>query len=128
MEENYGYSKRVSLRRGQRRSEDKLGEMEKGLSIKKEGWSWVKDVRAANLSLLSKWGWRLLHNDRPLLKEVLFAKYGDHIGSLMDLGSVRCPTYSLKWWKDIASLEEPAGTNWFIWEIVRKVGNGTSFG
>jgi hypothetical protein len=36
----------------------------------------VKDVRLFNLSLLTKWKWRLLHDDISLWKRVLMDKYG----------------------------------------------------
>jgi hypothetical protein len=49
---------------------------------KSQGGLGVCDVRLVNLSLLSKWWWWLLQPGFPLWKEVLIAKYGNHIDEL----------------------------------------------
>jgi hypothetical protein len=36
----------------------------------------VKDLKVFNLSLLAKWRWRLLADDKPQWRLVLEAKYG----------------------------------------------------
>ncbi|MCI35538.1 ribonuclease H protein, partial [Trifolium medium] len=46
---------------------------------KKKGGLGVRDIRLVNISLLSKWHWRLLLPGRPLWKDVLVAKYGEQI-------------------------------------------------
>jgi hypothetical protein len=43
---------------------------------KKNGGLGVCDVRAVNISLLSKWRWRLLDNKQEVWKEVIKSKYG----------------------------------------------------
>ncbi|MCI29143.1 ribonuclease H protein, partial [Trifolium medium] len=45
---------------------------------KDQGGLGVRDVRLVNLSLLTKWRWRLLQPGLPIWK-VLVAKYGNHI-------------------------------------------------
>ncbi|MCI10071.1 RNA-directed DNA polymerase (Reverse transcriptase), partial [Trifolium medium] len=46
---------------------------------KNKGGLGVQDIRLVNISLLSKWRWRLLLPGRPLWKDVLVAKYGEQI-------------------------------------------------
>jgi hypothetical protein len=91
---------------------------------KKKGGLGVRDVRIVNLSLLSKWRWRLIQPGRPLWKEVLIARYGSHILHQVDWSGVGTPSASL-WWKNIISLEKAVpGKNWLVDAVVRKVGNG----
>jgi hypothetical protein len=46
---------------------------------KREGGLGVRDVRVVNLSLLTKWRWKLLQNEPALWKDVLVAKYGTRL-------------------------------------------------
>jgi hypothetical protein len=87
----------------------------------------VRDARIVNFSLLAKWRWRLLQPGLPLWKEVLIAKYGNHIAHHEDLSNRSIPASSSSWWKDICSLDNVVATkNWLAESLVRKVGNGAS--
>jgi hypothetical protein len=90
----------------------------------------VRDVRLVNISLLAKWRWRLFLPERSLWKDVLVAKYGDHILHEVDWSSARLPPSASSWWKNLISLEKVVpDKNWVAGSLVRKVGNGytTSF-
>jgi hypothetical protein len=92
---------------------------------KKEGGLGVRDVRIVNLSLLSKWRWRLLQPGRPLWKEILIARYGNHITHYVDWSNFGTPSSASNWWKNIISIEKAVpGKNWFVDSVTRKVGNG----
>jgi hypothetical protein len=93
---------------------------------KRKGGLGVRDIRAVNLSLLTKWRWRLLHvEERSLWKEVLVAKYGDHIQRMVDWSGVSRPYFSSPWWNDICDIENcVVSKNWLGESISRKVGNG----
>jgi hypothetical protein len=63
----------------------------------------------------------------PLWKEVLIAKYGNHIAHHEDWSNRSIPASSSSWWKDICSLDNVVATkNWLAESLVRKVGNGAS--
>ena len=86
----------------------------------------VKDLRVMNISLLAKWQWRLLDGDMALWKDVLNAKYGLNVGSLLVgglSGNLRLASY---WWKEILKLGDFGELNWFNSEVGRRVGNGLS--
>jgi hypothetical protein len=94
---------------------------------KSKGGLGVRDVRLVNLSLLFKWRWRLLQPGRTLWKDVLVAKYGNHITCEVDWSRSRIPKWSSNWWKNIIALEKVVpGKNWFSESVSRKVGNGLS--
>jgi hypothetical protein len=60
---------------------------------KNNGGLGVRDIKAVNLSLLMKW--RLLQmDDRAIWKEVLVAKYGDHILFDVELSNGSPPYFS----------------------------------
>jgi hypothetical protein len=84
----------------------------------------VRDIKAVNLSLLMKW--RLLQrDDRAIWKEVLVAKYGDHILFDVELSNGPPPYFSSLWWKDICALENSVGSRrWLEEVVVRRIGNG----
>jgi hypothetical protein len=94
---------------------------------KSQGGLGVRDVRLVNLSLLAKWRWRLLQPGMPLWKEILVAKYGNHIVDHVVWSNRRIPGSSSSWWKEICTLEGVVPLkNWLGDSIVRKVGNGGS--
>jgi hypothetical protein len=65
---------------------------------KNKGGLGVRDIRAVNLSLLMKWRWRLLNlEENSLWKEVLVAKYGEHISSKVAWSGVSRPYFSSSW-------------------------------
>jgi hypothetical protein len=39
----------------------------------------VRDIRAVNISLLTKWRWRLLFEDHSIWKQVIRCKYGEDV-------------------------------------------------
>jgi hypothetical protein len=53
---------------------------------KKKGGLGVRDVRVVNISLLSKWRWRLLDDKYAVWKEVIKSKYGVNAVGRMELG------------------------------------------
>jgi hypothetical protein len=80
-----------------------------------------------NISLLSKWRWRLLQPEMPLWKEVIVAEYGNHCVRFVDWSNSRIPVSSSNWWKDVCALERAVNSkNWLVDSLVRKVGNGSS--
>jgi hypothetical protein len=64
---------------------------------KKKGGLGVRDIRAVNISLLSKWRWKLLDNSQAVWKEVLVSKYGPNVLGSVDLGDDVKPWYSSLW-------------------------------
>jgi hypothetical protein len=93
---------------------------------KKKGGLGVGDLDLVNISLLSKWRWRLLNrNEVALWKEVLVAKYGSIILNNVPLSSEAFPCFESLWWKDICRLEGWVdSTNWLEEGMVRRLGNG----
>jgi hypothetical protein len=98
------------------------------LPINKGGLG-VKDIRVVNISLLSKWRWRLLDNTNAVWKDVLKSKYGEDVVARVELGENCKPWFASLWWRDIFSIGYNLDTHWFAANIVKKVGNGvnTSF-
>jgi hypothetical protein len=96
---------------------------------KKKGGLGVRDIRAVNISLLTKWRWKLLDKSQAVWKEVLVSKYGANVVGRVDLGDDVKPWYSSLWWKDVCSIGSNLGINWFSQNVSKKVGNGaqTSF-
>jgi hypothetical protein len=89
----------------------------------------VRDIRAVNISLLTKWRWRLLNNDNSLWKEVIRGKYGDGALGKVVMGDDCKPWYSSSWWRDICSIGINQDQDWFSQHVVKLMGNGeqTSF-
>jgi hypothetical protein len=84
----------------------------------------VRDVRAVNISLLAKWRWRLLEDDKAMWKEVLKGKYGDSVTGSVIIGDNCKPWFSSVWWKDICSIGVNLGSNWFAQGVNKCIGNG----
>jgi hypothetical protein len=82
-----------------------------------------------NISLLSKWRWKLLDENYAVLKEVIKSKYGVNVVGRVELGKEHKPWYSSLWWRDICSIGLNLQTNWFACNVFKKLGNGvnTSF-
>lgn len=64
----------------------------------------MKDIRVMNISLLSKWRWRLIDGEKALWKSVLVKKYGGAVESLMEGNNMVWPTHVSLWWKDVVNL------------------------
>jgi hypothetical protein len=77
----------------------------------------IRDFKIVNLSLLAKWGWRLLQGGfgRRCCKRNI------RIGEVMSGGNDNWPHYASRWWKYIVTIEKGHGTNWFNAEVARKV-------
>lgn len=90
------------------------------LSTEEGGGLGVKHNGRFNLSLLSKWKWRILNDNNYVWYEFLRFKYKD-IKTLMLEEPVFnvCSKVSL-WWKDLCSVgkaEEENQDNWFVSSI-----------
>ncbi|GAU21917.1 hypothetical protein TSUD_34140 [Trifolium subterraneum] len=60
-------------------------------------------------------------------KEVLVAKYGNHILNQLDWSAVRIPSFASQWWKNLWALDKVVDSkNWLYESIDRILGNGTS--
>jgi hypothetical protein len=94
---------------------------------RKNGGLGVRDIRLVNLSLLAKWRWRLLTPGRALWKDILVAKYENHIVSNVDWSNFTTPTLASIWWKNIVALNNSEFmSNWFVDAVKCNVGNGLS--
>jgi hypothetical protein len=93
---------------------------------KNNGGLGVRDVRVVNISLLTKWRWRLLHEDNAVWKEVVKSKYGSGVVGSTVLGDENRPWFASLWWKDICSIGSNFSQNWFSQGVVRKLGNGVN--
>jgi hypothetical protein len=71
---------------------------------KSKGGLGVRDIRVVNISLLTKWRWKLLQNDNALWKEVLVSKYGEGVMGRAVLGDDTKPWFASLWWRDICSI------------------------
>jgi hypothetical protein len=90
-----------------------------------EGGLGVKDVRVMNLSLLAKWRWRILQNERSLWREVIADRYGDQIAVRANWTDIHFPSNSSTWWKDLRGIESNTiSLNWVSEVLKRKIGNG----
>jgi hypothetical protein len=96
---------------------------------KKKGGLGVRDVRVVNISLLTKWRWRLLVDDNMVWKEVLKSKYGGGVIGRTVLGEECQPWFASLWWRDICSIGSNLDHNWFSHGVLKKLGDGrfTSF-
>jgi hypothetical protein len=86
----------------------------------------VRDVKAVNLSLLTKWRWRLLNSgDRGLWKEVLVAKYGSQIVHNENLSIRPYSSCASIWWRDLCNLDYCVDSkNWISEVFKRSLVNG----
>jgi hypothetical protein len=88
----------------------------------------VKDLRFFNLSLLAKWRWRLLAEDKPQWKLVLEAKYGNVERLLLSRDKMKKASL---WWRDLVGLGVTRGAsgNWWEDSLIFRIGDGggTSF-
>jgi hypothetical protein len=94
---------------------------------KKEGGLGVRDLRLVNISLLSKWKWKLLDRENELWKDVVVAKYGRDVLGKKNLGEIDITRMGSTWWRDLCLIDKDSG--WFTNAINKRVGvgNSTSF-
>jgi hypothetical protein len=90
---------------------------------KKKSGLGVRDVRVVNISLLTKWRWRLLSDDHAVWKEVIKSKYGVGVVDQPVLGEEHKPWFASLWWKDLCSIGTNLSHNWFSQGVVKKLGN-----
>jgi hypothetical protein len=82
----------------------------------------IRDLRLVNISLLTKWRWKLLLPNEEVWKEVIKAKYeGEVIGNVQP-GNALVPRLASKWWVDICNIDKDS--DWFTRAAMKKVGNG----
>ncbi|KAK2414852.1 hypothetical protein QL285_037392 [Trifolium repens] len=94
---------------------------------KREGGLGVRDVRVVNLSLLTKWRWKLLQNEPALWKDVLVAKYGTRLLHFVNFNGIPGGRITSCWWKDICAIEDCVQSKkWFAEASKRRVNNGVS--
>jgi hypothetical protein len=95
--------------------------------LKKEGGLGVRDLRLVNISLLSKWKWKLLSRENELWKEVVMARYGMDVVGKRFLSEIDITRLGSTWWRDLCLIDKDLG--WFNNAIGTKVGigNSTSF-
>jgi hypothetical protein len=91
---------------------------------KKEGGLGVRDLRLVNISLLSKWKWKLLSRENELWKEVVTARYGEDVIGKRSLSEIDITRLGSIWWRDLCLIDKNSG--WFSNAIGKKVGNGNS--
>jgi hypothetical protein len=93
---------------------------------KKSGGLGVRNIKIVNYSLLMKWRWRLLQlEERGLWKDVIIAKYGDHVTYNAGWSGASVPYFASLWWKDICNLEGcVVSKNWVEEGCIRRLGNG----
>ncbi|KAK2387063.1 hypothetical protein QL285_060888 [Trifolium repens] len=84
----------------------------------------VRDIRVVNISLLSKWRWRLLSEEQSLWQKVIKGKYGDMVGGRTVLGDDCKPWFSSIWWRDVCSIGNNLNLDWFSQQAVKRIGNG----
>ncbi|KAK2360932.1 hypothetical protein QL285_086149 [Trifolium repens] len=94
---------------------------------KEDGGLGIKNIRLVNVSLLTKWRWRLLVSQQALWSSVLKAKYGNEIGFSSELLGCGNKRFASLWWKDLCKLGRISVNNnedWCSEVMVKKVGNG----
>jgi hypothetical protein len=93
---------------------------------KRFGGLGVRDLRVVNISLLTKWRWRLLDNNPSLWKNIIRSKYGEEVIGTVVWGDGCRPWFSSLWWKDLCSIGFNLNTNWFAQGVIKNVGNGVN--
>jgi hypothetical protein len=98
---------------------------------KANGGLGIRDLRAVNLALLSKWRWRLLSGGQGIWRDILMARYGSLYPSPHLGGRPVGFKGTSAWWRDVSLLggSMDSTSDWFSEGIGKKVGDGllTSF-
>jgi hypothetical protein len=84
----------------------------------------VRDLNVTNLSLLSKWRWKLLHPEEELWKTTVMAKYGGNVVGVPNLGEEHISRGGSSWWRNICLLDK--SVPWFEQAVFKTVGNGNN--
>jgi hypothetical protein len=84
----------------------------------------VQDLNVTNLSLLSKWRWKLLQPEEELWKTTVMAKYGGNVVGVLNLGEEHISRGGSSWWRNICLLDK--SVPWFEQAIFKTVGNGNN--
>jgi hypothetical protein len=94
---------------------------------KKNGGLGVRDVKVVNMSLLSKWRWKLLQNDSALWKDVLVSRYGRRLLRHVNVNESPGTRLASSWWRDICAVDKfVESKNWLDESISRRVNDGAS--
>ncbi|KAK2393020.1 hypothetical protein QL285_055002 [Trifolium repens] len=91
---------------------------------KKEGGLGVKDLRIMNISLLSKWKWRLLSEGQSIWKKVLQERCGGGERGVGWMSRLLPPNIASSWWNDLVSVGVVVGSDRLRDIFFRKLGNG----
>ncbi|GAU29820.1 hypothetical protein TSUD_223660 [Trifolium subterraneum] len=91
---------------------------------KKEGGLGIRNLRLVNLSLLTKWRWRLLSGEGEVWKDIIVAKYGERVMGNARLDNIVYLQFGSAWWRDLCNLDKDEG--WFNQVVLKKVGMGNS--
>ncbi|CAL0303331.1 unnamed protein product [Lupinus luteus] len=103
----------------------------KACRSKAEGGLGLKNLGLFNLSLLGKWGWRLLVEKNALWDRVLYSIYGPRFGREGGFPSSKCFVSGSWWWRDLGDLGSRrigVDSGWFSSHSRREVGEGGSIG
>ncbi|GAU48811.1 hypothetical protein TSUD_406440 [Trifolium subterraneum] len=87
---------------------------------KREGGLGVRDLRVMNISLLTKWRWKLLLGGDELWKKVVVARYGAGVLGVALLGEENRWARASVWWRDVCNLDK--GLGWFSRVAIKKLG------
>ena len=89
---------------------------------KEDGGLGVKNLKAFNSALLSKWAWRLLTGGNALWVQVVKSRYGDFWDNMEWFVANKHKGHWSSWWKDL--LRETSQSDWFSTHCVKRMGNG----
>jgi len=85
-----------------------------------EGGLGIKYIRNFNTTLLAKWKWRILGEEKGKLKDSILSKYG-----MMHRHYQLPLKYQSWWWRDLCkSCGEEKEEDWFRGALEWKVGSG----
>jgi hypothetical protein len=96
---------------------------------KREGGLGVKDLRIMNISLLTKWKWRLLTEGESIWKNVLIEKYSGGERGVGWVSRSLASNIASSWWNDLVSIGVVDGVDRLGGIFFKRIGNGgdTSF-
>ncbi|CAK8568710.1 unnamed protein product [Lathyrus sativus] len=92
---------------------------------KEHGGLGIKDISLFNRALLSKWLWRLIHEQDAIWKPLLVLKYGSFICRIVsNIEDSSCRLHS-PWWKNITRISDSKDEDGFMMQLACKLGEGT---